>query len=137
MKLKKIHINGFGNIENREIDIKDGIIVKMGRAKNMKNAVKEDTVVHGLSNYSPSEHSFSGIISIDPIGEVIRCDYEYDKLNEQSIGNILQKPLEQIIYERCVEELKQGKSDINYDDEESVKQAIDLAYSKRNRIPPL
>ncbi len=120
-------------------DIKNGTIEKLGRARNIKGAVETDISFQAVSNYEPGMNSFKpafeDVVSIDPTGEVIKCDFENDNIENASIGNVLLKPLEQIIYERCIVELKEQKMEgIDFSDEESIKNALSMACRKKYSI---
>lgn len=120
-------------------DVKDGKIEKLGRAKNIKRAIETDVSFYAIPNYCPGippySPSFDGVVSIDPTGEVIKCDFENDNVKEVSIGNVLKKPLEQIIYEKAVKELRmQIRNDTDFSDSESVKNTIQKEWKKSHCI---
>lgn len=120
-------------------DIKHGKIEKLGRAKNMKDAVETDISFYAIPNYCPKGFAhgqrFDDVVSVDPTGEVIKCDFENNNIKEVSIGNVLQKNLEEIIYEKAVQELRmQIRNDTDFSDEESVRSAIHKEWVKNHCV---
>lgn len=112
------------NFATRDI----GKIICMGRAKDL-DSIKADNKIHALGNYHPRDHLYWDNITIDTTGHVLRCDYENDEVETLSIGNVLDKNLESIIYDKCVLELR--KLGIKYTDPEVLKVAMNSKFMKK------
>ncbi len=77
----------------------------MGRARNL-STFEVDNKIYALGNYYPKAGLYCDNITIDTTGHVLRCDYENDEVENLSIGNVLDKPLQRIIREKCIQEIK-------------------------------
>lgn len=112
-------------------DSAEEFIAKMGRAKNIKGAVKIPQEIYALGNYSAKNHLYIDEIIIDTTGNVLRCDYENDDVENLSIGNVLNNTLEELIFNKCVREL--NERGIKYKDVALIKEAINSMYIRRQR----
>ena len=111
--------------------IDEDLVLKMGRAKNMESAIEADNKFYALRNYSPKTHHYTGYVGITANGFVVRCDYENDNIESLSIGNVLNSSIEEIIYNRCVEELKQERTNLDYTDIKTVEHVMEYVFRQK------
>lgn len=107
--------------------LEDNVVAKMGRAKNMPDAIPCDNSFNALGNYSMLTHSYDDMVTITPTGKVVRCNYENNNIDDISIGTVLSDSLETLIYRKCIEEIKQN-SEINFLDFNTISSEIEREY---------
>lgn len=118
-------------IEFRQSTIEsDSDVLKMGNAKNMPGAIEADNGFYALRSYSPKLHYYKGYVGITADGYVVRCDYENDNIESLSVGNVLNSSIEEIIYNRCIEELKRERLDLDYTDSKVIDHVIEYVYKQ-------
>lgn len=114
----------------------------MGRAKNLDKSLSTKLGIPfinvsrtfvSLGNYDISNKAFKDIVSVDTTGNVLHCDYENTEVEELSIGNILTNNIEDILYNRCIDEMRRNGIKVDYEDKDRVDAVIKFCYARKSR----